>query len=72
LTVLELAATCRNNVVGYLIAGDIRSLGYEVVRTSGAGHHATVIVPEDWSVEAAEILARRFQRAENQGPGGLP
>jgi hypothetical protein len=69
LTVAELAAACRNNVVGYMIAGDIRALGYDVVRTGGAGHHATVIVPEDWSPEAAEILAARFHRAENRGSG---
>ena len=72
LTVAQLAAACRNNVVGYTLAGNIRTLGYEIVQTGGAGHHATVIVPEDWSPEAASILARRFQRAENRGSRGLP
>src|SRR5947209_3843463 len=66
LAVAQLAAVCSNKVVGYMRAGDIRTLGYEILRTGGAGHHATVIVPEDWSPEAAEILARRFQRAENR------
>ena len=44
LTVEELALECRNNSVGYLTAGEIRAIGYEVYETSGAGRHATVVV----------------------------
>ena len=41
---------------------------YDVIRTSGEGHHATVVVPRDWSPEAAAALAGIFQTAVNPTP----
>jgi hypothetical protein len=43
-------------------------MGYEVVRTGDAAHHATVAVPDDWSFEAASALARIFRHATNPAP----
>jgi hypothetical protein len=54
--------------VGYTTVGTIRGLGYEVISTSGDFHHATVVVPEDWSPVAAEELARLFRPAKNPAP----
>ena len=54
LTVEQLAVVCRNKYVGFTTVGEIRKMGYEVVRTSGEGWHATVVVPEEWAWEAAE------------------
>jgi hypothetical protein len=52
-TVEELATACFNNSVGYTTVGEIRKMGYEVRVTSGAGRHATVVVPNPWKAEAA-------------------
>jgi hypothetical protein len=68
MTVEQLATACRNKSVGYTSVAQIRIMGYEVVRTSGEAHHATVVVPEDWSREAAEELARIFRPATNPAP----
>jgi hypothetical protein len=68
LTVQQLASACRNNSVGFTTAGEIRIMRYGVVRTSGEVHHATVVVPVDWSADAAEQLAQIFQHATNPSP----
>ncbi len=68
LTVQQLATACSNNSVGFTTVGEIRIMGYEVVRTSGEAHHATVVVPVDWSADAAEQLALIFQHATNPSP----
>ena len=49
LTVQQLATACSNNSVGFTTAREIRIMGYDVVRTNGEAHHATVVVPVDWS-----------------------
>lgn len=61
----ELARWCPNKKVGLLTVGEVRSFGYDVVPTSGRGHHATLIVPLDWKQEAAESLAQSFRLARN-------
>lgn len=43
-------------------------MGYDVVRTSGPGFHATLVVPIDWGEVEAEVLARSFQDANNPNP----
>jgi hypothetical protein len=68
LTAEQLATACWNKSVGFTTVAEIRIMGYEVVRTSGEAHHATVVVPEDWSADAAAALARIFQRATNPAP----
>jgi hypothetical protein len=68
LTVQQLATACSNKSVGFTTAGEIRMMGYPVIRTSGEAHHATVVVPVDWSIDAAEQLARIFQHATNPAP----
>jgi hypothetical protein len=68
LTVEQLALACPNKSVGFTTVAKIRIMGYEVVRTVGESHHATVVVPEDWSAEAAEELARIFEPAANPTP----
>jgi hypothetical protein len=68
LTVEQLATECRNRSVGFTTVAQIRIMGYEVVRTSGEAHHATVVVPEDWSADAAAGLAAIFQQATNPAP----
>ena len=65
LTVERLASVCRNNSVGFTTVARIRITGDEVVRTSGEAHHATVVVPEDWSAEAAAELAAFVELAIN-------
>jgi hypothetical protein len=56
---------CRNKRVGFTTVAEIRIMGYEVVRTSGEAHHATVVVPEDWGADAAAKLAAIFEPAAN-------
>lgn len=68
----ELASWCRNNSVGFTSVGEIRKMGYDVVVTSGAGYHATVVVPIDWTAEAAELLTSLFQHAKNPAPKRRP
>jgi hypothetical protein len=50
------------------VVGEIRALGYDVLRTSGDGHHATVVVPRDWDEQAAMRLFRCFREAINPAP----
>ena len=72
LTVEQLASECRNNVVGYMTVGEIRTMGYEVRETSGEGRHATVVVPRPWEPAIAEKLAMLFRPAKNPSPKGRP
>lgn len=67
-----LAAECFNKSVGFTTAKEIRIMGYEVLRTSGSGHHATVVVPEDWTADAASALAQIFRFARNPVPKKRP
>jgi hypothetical protein len=67
-TVEELATACRNNSVGYTQTREIRAMGYDVVTTRGDFHHATVVVPEEWTEKAADELTRLFQQARNPAP----
>lgn len=64
----QLASACRNNSVGRSSVGEIRQIGYDVVVTSGLGHHATVVVPIDWTAKAADGLTNLFQAAKNPAP----
>jgi hypothetical protein len=68
LTVEQLATACFNKTVGFTTVAEIRIIGYQVLRTSGEAHHATVVVPEDWTADAAVELARIFQHATNPTP----
>src|SRR5438045_2746395 len=61
LTMEQLATACQNKWVGYTTVRAIREMGYDVVRTSGEYQHATVVVPEDWEIQAAIELTRQFQ-----------
>ena len=64
-TLEALAVWCQNNRIGVTTVGAIRERGYEVVITSGSGFHATVIVPRDWTPDAARRLAESFEDREN-------
>ena len=68
LSVADLAGELPNRRVGFTTAGDIRRMGYDVLRTSGDGFHATLVVPIDWNLADADRLARSFQDAENPNP----
>ena len=68
LTVEQFATACSNNSVGFTTVAEIRIMGYQVLRTSGEAHHATVVVPEDWGVDAAVSLAPIFRHARNPAP----
>lgn len=65
LTLENLAAACRNNWVGYTTVGEIRKIGYDIIRTSGALHHATVVVPNPWNSRDSEALTAIFQAFRN-------
>lgn len=65
LTLEVLAGWCQNNRIGVTTAGAIRALGYKVEVTRGKGFHATVVVPRDWTPEAARQLAESFEDREN-------
>ena len=65
LAVEVLARSCRNNRIGVTTAGAIRASGYEVAITRGQWFHATIVVPRDWSPEAARRLAELFEDREN-------
>jgi len=67
-TLGDLAGYLRNRRVGLTTVGEIRRMGYDVVRTAGFGNHATVVVPSDWDGAATEELAWLFQEAENPSP----
>jgi hypothetical protein len=67
-TIQELASYLPLAQVGHTTVAEIRSLGYDVVSTPGRGLHATVIVPENWSEEAADQVARLFRGARNDSP----
>lgn len=68
LTVERLAAACRNGSVGYTTAGEIRRMGYDVIRTHGDFHHATVLVPKPWNIRDSEDLTAIFRIARNPSP----
>jgi hypothetical protein len=72
LTVEQLATACSNKSVGFTTVAEIRIMGYEVLRTWGEAHHATVAVPENWTADAAAELARIFQHAINPAPKKRP
>jgi hypothetical protein len=72
LTVEQLATACSNKCVGFTTAAEIRIMGYEVLRTSGEGYHATVVVPQGWSADAAKALAAIFVHATNPAPKKRP
>ena len=67
-TIEVVARWCQNNRIGVTTVGAIRALGYEIDITPGKGHHATVIVPRDWTPEAARQLAQSFEDRENPVP----
>jgi hypothetical protein len=71
-TVEQLATACSNKSVGFTTVAEIRIMGYEVLRTSGDAHHATVAVPEDWTADAATELARIFQHVTHPAPKKRP
>lgn len=64
----RLASWCRNSRVGVLTVETVRALGYDVEVTPGDGFHATVIVPLDWTQQAAEGLAAAFESVANPAP----
>jgi hypothetical protein len=68
LLVVRLATACRNKSVGFTTVGKVRQMGYDVVPTRGDFHHATVIVPRDWSSQAAAALTGLFTAAVNLAP----
>jgi hypothetical protein len=64
----ELARWCPNQIVGITTVGEIRAIGYDVVITEGKGHHATVVVPPDWTEAAEKRLTDPFGKAPNPSP----
>ena len=66
----RLASSCPNRWVGVVTVAEIRSMGYDVIITPGGEYHATVVVPEDWDQESAEVLASRFLCEANPSPRG--
>jgi hypothetical protein len=68
MTIEQLATACRNNSVGYTTVRVIREMGYDVLSTGGDFHHATVVVPEDWTEQAAAELTHLFLHARNPAP----
>ncbi len=69
LSVTDLSRALPNKRVGFTTVGEVRKMGYDVVRTSGDGFHATLVVPVDWEEADAARLAQAFQVAENPNPG---
>src|SRR5688500_4884459 len=55
---LATAGDIPHTQVGVTTVGALRREGYDVIRTSGKGHHATVAVPPDLDPEAAERIAK--------------
>lgn len=68
----RLAVNLRNCYVGFTTVGEIRKMGYDVVRTSGFAHHATVVVPRGWSRDDSDALGRSFREAKNVTPRNSP
>ena len=64
-TMAELAAACRNNMVGFTSVVRLREVGLDVIPTSGPMWHATVVVPRDWSEAQAERVSRLFEPISN-------
>lgn len=64
----RLATSCPNGRIGVLRAAVLRRLRYDVVVTQGVGHHATVVVPENWTLADALVLANLFQDVKNPVP----
>lgn len=62
---LVMAAPLRNAQIGVATVGEIRRAGFDVVKTSGAGFHHTVVVPRDVSETAATGLAKVFRQQMN-------
>jgi len=54
----------RNKKVGVATVGEIRVLRYDVLVTTGKGHHATVVVPIDWDHASSQGLVRLGDRQE--------
>lgn len=69
LSVEKLGRALPHKSLGVTTVEEIRRMGYDVIRTSGNGFHATVVVPDDWNVEDADRLARIFREANNPSPG---
>ena len=67
-TLEELAKWCPNKKISVSIVGEIRKLGYDVVRTIGKGHHATVAVDPAWTIKETQELIRRFHEEPNPSP----
>ncbi len=65
LTLEVLAVWCQNKRIGVTTVGAIRERGYDIVITRGREFHATVIVPRDWTPEAARQLGETFVDREN-------
>ena len=68
ISVVELARFLPNGRVGFTTVGEVRKMGYDVVRTSGDGFHATLVVPIDWDEVGANRLVVIFQDAVNPNP----
>lgn len=66
--VKELGSFCPNPRIGVTTVGHIRALGYDVVVTSGGGHHATVAVSADWTLEDTRRLVGLFREERNPSP----
>ena len=69
-TVEQLAIVCSNKSVGFTTVAQIRIMGYEVVRTSGEAHHATVVVPEDWDRRRRGGTRRLVPARDQSSPRG--
>ena len=65
MTLEVLARWCQNNRIGVTTAGAIRALWIQGQDTRGWGFHATVVVPREWTPEAARQLAELFEDREN-------
>jgi hypothetical protein len=54
-----------NGKIGVTTVGAIRAAGYDVVETAGRGYHATVRVPTNWTLVAADALSANFEVQSN-------
>ncbi len=61
----ELSRWCPNRKIGVTTVGAVRVLGYDVIVTSGKGHHATVAVSPDWTHEDSRRLVDLFREQVN-------
>jgi hypothetical protein len=60
LSIEELCRVIPHSQIGVATVDALGRLGYVVHQTPGLGFHATVQVPEEWSLEAATQLADLF------------